>query len=167
MGKAIASYERTLMTPDSPFDLFQKGNENAMNRKAKEGWKTFYKKGCAGCHSSPTFTGKEIYIKFPRRTVLTKDYDYVFNFTEDKGLYLHTKERKDINRWRVPSLRNIEITYPYFHNGTISGLKEAVKIMGKTQLGIILENSEVEKIVEFLKSLTGKIPKETRPVLPD
>lgn len=166
IGKVIATFERTLMTPDSPFDMFSKGDKNSLSPQAKNGWKIFRTRGCLGCHGTPTFTSNENYIKFPNRHISSLDYDYIFGFTKDKGRFEVTGEWKDINTWRVPSLRNVEITYPYFHNGAVRELKEAVRIMGKTQLDIILEESEVNDIVEFLKSLTGKIPKITKPTLP-
>lgn len=166
IGKAIAAFERTLTTPNSKFDLFSKGNKNALNQNAKNGWKTFRTRGCLGCHGSPTFTSKETYIKFPNRHVLSKDYDYIFGFTKDKGRFNVTGKWKDINTWRVPSLRNVEITYPYFHNGAINELREAVRIMGKTQLGITLDEKEVNDITEFLKSLTGKRKEIEEPRLP-
>jgi len=157
VAKAIAAFERTLTTP-SRFDKFLKGDTNALTKKEKEGLKLFIDKGCAGCHNGVA-VGGGMFAKFG----IVKPYP-----TADLGKYKITKKEQDKFVFKVPSLRNIAMTYPYFHDGQVWDLKKAVKIMGETQLGIKLTDDEADKIVAFLKSLTGKIPEDALklPVLP-
>ena len=157
VAKAIASFERTLITP-SRFDKFLKGDTNALTKKEKEGLRLFIDKGCAGCHNGVA-VGGGMFAKFG----VVKPYP-----TADLGKYRITKKESDKFVFKVPSLRNIARTYPYFHDGQVWDLKKAVKIMGETQLGIKLTDDEVDKIVAFLNSLTGEIPKDAlkMPVLP-
>ncbi|MBK3332175.1 cytochrome-c peroxidase [Persephonella atlantica] len=157
VAKAIAAFERTLVTP-SRFDKFLKGDTNALTKKEKEGLRLFIDKGCASCHNGVA-VGGEMFAKFG----IVKPYP-----TPDMGKYKVTKKEEDKYVFKVPSLRNIAMTYPYFHDGSVWDLKEAVRIMGETQLGIKLSHDEIDKIVAFLKSLTGEIPESARtvPVLP-
>ena len=167
--KALASYERTLLTRGS-LDEFLEGNNDAMNSKAKKGFELFLTKGCKGCHAGTSFGGLSV-EKFPLRTwwnewlnvQIVNDktsvlpqfqlIDRTFPFENIGGF-----KGKDNNKlFRVPILRNIHRTSPYFHNGSVKELKEAVQIMGKYQLGIIFTQEETELIVEFLKTLDGQI----------
>lgn len=167
--KALASYERTLLTRGS-LDEFLEGNNDAMNSKAKKGFELFLTKGCKGCHAGTSFGGLSV-EKFPLRTwwnewlnvQIVNDktsvlpqfqlIDRTFPFENIGGF-----KGKDNNKlFRVPILRNIHQTSPYFHNGSVKELKEAVQIMGKYQLGIIFTQEETELIVEFLKTLDGQI----------
>jgi len=170
MAKAIASYERTLITTNSPFDRYMKGEKTAMSGQAIKGMKRFNTIGCSGCHSGVNFagpaleTGTGFFQKFPMfDSPLVDKYD----FKNDKGRYEVTKDDADINTWRVPSLRNIATTAPYFHNGSVSHLDEAVRVMAASQLGKKLSDAEVTEIVAFLESLTGEFPAQTMPRLPD
>lgn len=160
VAKAIASFERTLVTP-SRFDEFLNGNTKALTQKEKEGLKIFMEKGCVSCHNGVAIGG-EMFQKFG----IVKPYKY--QDPDDLGRYNVTKNEADKYVYKVPSLRNITRTYPYFHNGKVWDIKEAVKIMGETQLGIELTDEEIEKIVAFLDSTTGKIPESAlkMPVLP-
>ena len=157
VAKAIAAFERTLVTP-SRFDEFLKGNTKALTKEEKEGLRLFIDKGCVGCHNGVA-VGGGMFAKFG----VFKQYP-----TYDLGKYKITKKEEDKYVFKVPSLRNIDRTYPYFHDGTVWSLREAVEIMAETQLGKKLSTEEADKIVAFLKSLTGDIPKEARtmPVLP-
>ncbi len=157
IAKAIAAFERTLVTP-SRFDKFLKGDTNALTKKEKEGLRLFIDKGCASCHNGVA-VGGQMFAKFG----IVKPYP-----TPDMGKYKVTKKEEDKYVFKVPSLRNIAMTYPYFHDGSVWDLKEAVRIMGETQLGIKLSHDEIDKIVAFLKSLTGEVPESARtmPVLP-
>lgn len=148
--KTIGIFERTLVTP-SRFDAFLEGDENALSKEEKEGLKLFIDKGCASCHNGIALGGSM--QKFP----LVKPYKYadVGDFKGDKNGMV-----------KVPTLRNITETAPYFHNGAIWSLKEAVEEMGRTQLGIELSDKEAESIVTFLKALTGKKPDIAYPQLP-
>ncbi|EDP73719.1 cytochrome-c peroxidase [Hydrogenivirga sp. 128-5-R1-1] len=161
VAKAIAAFERTLVTP-SRFDEFLRGNTDALTKKEKEGLKLFMEKGCASCHQGVALGGT-MYQKMG----LVKPYPKEL-IGEDLGRYNITKKEEDKYVFKVPILRNITRTYPYFSKGKIWDIKEAVKIMGEYQLGINLTDEEVDKIVAFLDSLTGKIPKEALqlPVLP-
>jgi len=160
VAKAIASFERTLVTP-SRFDEFLNGKTNALTAKEKEGLKLFMEKGCVSCHNGVA-VGGNMFQKFG----VVKPYPY--QDPNDLGRYNVTKNEADKYVYKVPSLRNITKTYPYFHDGKVWDIKEAVKIMGETQLGISLTDEEIDKIVAFLDSLTGKIPEDAlkMPVLP-
>lgn len=160
VAKAIASFERTLVTP-SRFDEFLNGNTKALTQKEKEGLKLFMEKGCASCHNGVAIGG-EMFQKFG----IVKPYKY--QDPNDLGRYNVTKNEADKYVYKVPSLRNVTRTYPYFHDGKVWDIKEAVKIMGETQLGIELTDEEIDKIVAFLDSTTGKIPEDAlkMPVLP-
>jgi len=170
VAKAIASYERTLVTPDSLFDRFQKGDKKALSDRAQRGMKLVQKVGCLACHSGPNFNGpvmpagQGFYQKFP--LIPGSEYETKYELTKDEGRFAVTKKEQDKNFWRIPTWRNVALTAPYFHNGSVKTLSEAVKVMAKTQLGKTLEEKQVEDIVEFLNSLTGKFPEQKLPQLP-
>lgn len=153
IAMAIASFERTLVTPDSPFDRYQRGDKSALSEAQVRGWQKFQQHACIACHAAPTFDNKDYFIRFPLHEA--KDYDRKYGFTKDDGRYKVTGVFKDTNIWRVPSLQNVELTAPYFHNGSVKSLDEAVRIMAKAQLQKTLPDQDVKDIVEFLKSLTG------------
>lgn len=170
MAKAIAAFERTLITRNSPFDKFVGGNKKAISAQAQRGMKVFQDNGCGACHSGPNFAGplmpagQGFYQKFP---MVNSDYDAKYKLLDDLGRYEVTKKDSDKNVWRVPSLRNIAVTAPYFHNGSVQTLDEAVRVMAKTQLGKDLNDQDVADMVAFLETLTGEFPKITAPRLPD
>jgi cytochrome c peroxidase len=150
IADAIGAFERTLVTP-SKFDKFLAGDEKALSAEEQEGLKTFIAKGCTACHTGIGIGGGM--QKFP----LLKPYKYA-----DIGDF---KGNKD-GMVKVPTLRNITQTAPYFHNGAVWNLEEAVKIMGETQLGLELNDKETKSIVTFLKALDGEMPTITYPKLP-
>lgn len=158
VARAIAAFERTLLTP-SPFDKFLLGDSKALKPEQKIGLQTFISQGCVSCHSGAGIGGG-MYQKFG----MLKPYQY----QKDTGRHQITKQENDKFFFKVPSLRNVARTYPYFHDGQIWNLDEAVKIMGQTQLGKELNAQEISQLVAFLESLTGDIPKDalTLPVLP-
>lgn len=156
IAKAIASFERTLVTLNSPFDRFRQGEKGAISEAAQRGWEKFQRHACITCHAAPTFSNEDYFIRFPLHEA--KDYDHRYKFTKDNGRFNVTHEFKDRNLWRVPSLRNVAVTGPYFHNGAVESLEEAVRIMAKAQLGKKLPDEDVNDIVEFLKSLTSLRP---------
>ena len=120
--------------------------------------------GCVNCHSGPAFNGPGTFQKFP---VIDNAYlEKQYQLSDDKGLFEVTGKSGDEHLFKVPTLRNIALTAPYFHNGSVKTLEKAVKVMAKVQLGKKLSNAEVADIVAFLNALTGEFPKQTMPVLP-
>jgi cytochrome c peroxidase len=170
LGKAIASYERTLITPHSPFDKYMKGNKKALNSQQIRGMKLVQEIGCTSCHTGVNFAGDGFkmgegnYQPFPQ--IPGSKYDRMYDLTSDKGRYEVTKKDEDKNHWRVPTWRNVALTAPYFHNGKVKTLDEAVRVMAKTQLDMDLKEEQVQDIVSFLNALTGEFPKQTIPDLP-
>ncbi len=172
MAKAIATFERTLITRNSPFDRYVQGDESALSAQAKRGMKAFEKASCNACHSGANFAGptslpmgEGFYQKFPM--IAGSQYDVQYKLSDDKGRFEATGDKADMHMWRVPSLRNIALTAPYFHNGSVETLDEAVRVMAKTQLNIDMSEQDVADIVAFLESLTGEFPVITMPRLPD
>ena len=169
-AKAVAAFERTLITPNSPYDRYIKGDKQAMTEQQVRGMNTFAEAGCTGCHSGAAFNGPEMkpgegfYAKFPTFT----DNTYVsgYKLADDKGRQDVTGKTADENMFRVQTLRNITDTAPYFHNGSVNDLHEAVRIMAKTQLNRDLADNEVDDMVAFLAALTGEYPTITMPRLP-
>ena len=171
VARAIAAFERTLMTP-SKFDEFLKGDVNALTRKEKEGLKLFMELGCASCHNGPA-VGGNTFAKFgvvEAYWEATRDFVTLDKPTMpmDVGKFAVTHKKEDLYVFKVPSLRNISRTYPYFHDGSVWNLEDAVQVMAKVQLGKELTEDQVDKIVAFLKALDGEIPKHALelPVLP-
>lgn len=158
VANAIAAFERTLVTP-SRFDDYLKGNTEALTPDEQEGLQLFMAKACITCHNGAT-VGGSMYQKFG----VVKPY----RNQKDLGRYEVTKNENDKYLFKVPSLRNITRTYPYFHDGKVWDLSEAVYIMGESQMGIQLSDEEISKIVIFLDSLTGEIPEDALklPILP-
>jgi cytochrome c peroxidase len=170
-AKAIAAYERTLITPDSPYDRYVKGDKNAMTAQQVRGMATFAQAGCVACHSGPAFnrptmppSGRGVLMKFPLITGTT--YETKYKLSEDTGRYTVTQKAEDKHLWRVQSLRNLTYTAPYFHNGSVKRLDEAVRVMDKTQLNKELADTEVADMVAFLRALDGQFPQQTMPRLP-
>jgi cytochrome c peroxidase len=169
-AKAVAAYERTLITYNSPLDKYLAGNKSALTLEAIEGMKAFESTGCTACHNGPALAGPKLpigvgfYQKFP--TFPGSKYDAQYALSKDLGRFDVTKKEQDKNMFRVPTLRNIALTAPYFHNGEVGTLDEAVRVMGKTQLNKELSEKDVKSIVAFLNSLTGELPPQQMPVLP-
>lgn len=170
-AKAIASFERTLITPDSPVDQFLKGKKSALSKSAQNGMKLVQEVGCTSCHSGPNYAGPGelpvgtgFYQKFP--TFPDETVEAKYKFSVDGGRFEATKNEADRHMWRVPTWRNIAKTAPYFHNGSVNSLDEAVRLMAKLQLGKTLADGEVKDIVAFLEGLTGKTPTVVAPKLP-
>ena len=162
-AKAIGAFERTLVTP-SPFDAFLKGETAALNEREKRGLRTYIGVGCIMCHFSP-YAGGQMYQKFG---VLEPYWKYTKSEPVDEGRYVVTKNEAEQYVFKVPIHRNVAKTSPYFHDGSVDKLQDAVWIMGKIQLGKDLNKPEVEEIVAFLRCLTGRIPKDALkvPLLP-
>jgi cytochrome c peroxidase len=157
MAKAIGAFERKLMTPGR-FDRFVQGDPQALDPEERKGLETFVAVGCASCHMGPALGGS-----FFRKLGLVHPYE-----TEDPGREKVTGEANDRHVFKVPSLRNVAETGPYFHDGSIGSLGEAVRLMAYHQLGRELDDQQVSEIVVFLESLTGEIDEAyvARPELP-
>ncbi len=162
--KAIAAYERTLITPNSPYDKFVGGEKSALTEQQVRGMNKVAELGCTGCHSGPAFNGPGMFQKFP--VYSNGMYQAKYHFNKDLGLAEVTKKPDDEHKFKVPTLRNIALTAPYFHNGSVKTLAEAVKVMAKLQLNKDLSDSEIADIVAFLNALTGEFPSQTMPTLP-
>lgn len=147
----IAIFEKTLVTP-SKFDDYLNGDENALNKEEKEGLQTFIDKGCTSCHNGIALGG----TMQPFEVTAKYKFAHIGDFKGDENGMVKT-----------PTLRNITETAPYYHNGQIWSLAEAVKEMGSTQLGIKISDSDANKIVTFLKTLKGEKPAIVYPQLPE
>ena len=159
--KAIAVFEATLITPNAPFDRFLKGDQSALSATQKEGLALFIDRGCASCHNGIN-VGGGMYAPFG---VVEKPGADILPLA-DKGRFEVTKTANDEYVFKVPTLRNIALTAPYFHSGQTWDLRQAVAVMGASQLGIQLTSDDVDKITAFLDSLTGEQPKVIYPLLP-
>lgn len=159
--KAIAVFEATLITPNSPFDRWLRGDDRALTAVQRDGLQAFVTKGCAGCHKGIN-VGGEMYAPFgvvekPGAALLPP---------EDKGRFAVTNTATDEYVFRVPTLRNIALTAPYFHTGRSWDLRQAVAVMGTSQLGAKLTDGEIDAITAFLGALTGEQPAVQYPMLP-
>jgi cytochrome c peroxidase len=171
-GIAIGAYERTLLT-SAPFDRYIAGDTAAIDTQAKHGLDKFISYGCAGCHNGVVLGG-QMFQKFG----LTQNYWELTGSTEkaafkgrDKGRFHDTGNEADAYMFKVQQLRNVAVTPPYFHDGSVATLPQAVRIMGKLQLGRDLSDEDVSDIVAFLDTLTGSVPEQfavlpTLPVAP-
>jgi cytochrome c peroxidase len=170
IAKAIAAYERTLITPNSAYDRFVRGDKSALTAQQQRGMQAFADTGCVSCHSGPNFsgptlpTGTGFYMKFPVH--LNNPYVARYRLLDDGGRAAVTGKTADQNLWRVPTLRNLVYTAPYFHNGSVKSLPEAVRVMATAQLDKKLTDQQVTDIVAFLDSLTGPFPDQQMPHLP-
>lgn len=157
-ARAIASYQATLTTP-APFDRFLAGDDAALTEGQKAGLKTFVSVGCAGCHSGVNVGGAMM-----QKFGLTKDYWLETGSDKpDPGRFAITKKEEDRFVFRVPMLRNVAKTAPYFHDGSVADLDRAIRVMATVQLGRTLGEAEVNGIASFLESLTGNVPANYAP----
>ena len=157
---AIAEYEKSLITP-SRFDAYLKGDQDAITDAEKQGYQTFKEVGCTACHSGINVGGAMF-----QKMGLVKDYfkDRGTPITEaDLGRFNVTKNESEKHFFKVPTLRNVELTSPYLHDGSRATLEETVKVMGTYQLGRELTDAQVNSIVAFLKTLTGTLPGHAKP----
>lgn len=161
MAYALEAFEVSLTTPDSPFDRYLKGDDEALDAKQKEGLALFMDAGCSACHSGVNLGGQGYFpfgvIKKPGAEILPSG---------DKGRFTVTHTATDEYVFRAAPLRNVALTPPYFHSGEVWELEQAVAIMGDSQLGRTLKEDEVGAITAFLRSLTGKQTQVAYPVLP-
>ena len=151
---AIQEFEKTLLTPNSRFDKYLKGDKTAMNDEEVAGYDLFKKYNCATCHVGENLGGQSYELMG-----IKADYfaDRGTELTiEDNGRFKETKNERDRHRFKVPGLRNIALTAPYYHDATQATLEDAVLSMAKYEVGVDLSQEEVKKIVAFLKTLTGE-----------
>jgi len=162
-GMAIGAFERTLLTP-SPFDAYLAGNIDALSPSARAGLQTFINTGCVACHRGAGLGG-DMYRKFG---VLEDYWTATRSRNVDKGRIEVTNDPADLHVFRVAGLRNVAMTPPYFHDGSVAALPDAVRIMARLQLGVALNDADTGDIVPFLASLTGGLPADfaAAPVLP-
>ncbi|BBA35674.1 cytochrome c peroxidase [Methylocaldum marinum] len=161
LAKAIEAFEATLITPNSPFDRYLKGDEKALSDAEKKGLALFMEKGCSNCHNGINIGGNGYFpfgvVEKPGAEILPE---------KDKGRFTVTNTASDEYVFKVPSLRNIVLTPPYFHSGQVWDLKQAVAVMGTAQLGAKLTDPEIDSVVAFLRALTGDQPRIELPILP-
>lgn len=154
VADAIASFEQSLHTPDSPFDRFLRGDQAALDELAQAGYQRFRDFGCISCHQGALLGGN----MFQKFGVLGDYFVGRPQSAADLGRYNVTGRDEDRYVFKVPGLRNVALTAPYFHDGSVASLESAVAIMGRYQLGRDLAPEDVKAIVAFLHSLTGRIP---------
>ena len=150
IADSIAEFEKTLITYNSKFDRYLMGDKSALTKTEQEGFGLFKGKGCISCHNGVNLGGN----MFQKLGVTVEYKDPKSNL----GRYGVTKNEEDKYMYKVPSLRNVEMTAPYFHNGLVGSLKDAIVLMGEHQLGVEFTKKELEKIEAFLKTLTGERP---------
>ena len=155
---AIAAFEETLVTPNSRFDRWLKGDDKALSQTELEGYQLFKRVGCIACHNGPAVGGRSF-----QKMGMVEPYR-----TANPSRGVAALSGKDVDRFtfKVPTLRNVELTYPYFHDGAYWVLEDAVDVMARLQLGKKLDRASIARITAFLKTLTGDQPKLTLPILP-
>ena len=156
--QAIAEFEKTLVTPNSRFDKWLLGDKDALTANEVEGYQLFKTSGCVACHNGEAVGGSSF-----QKMGIVEPYKTA---SKAEGMSGVTGKDADRFKFKVPTLRNVEMTYPYFHDGAAKTLAEAVDIMGRLQLGKKFTPEENAKIVAFLKSLTGDQPTFLLPILP-
>lgn len=155
---AIAAFEETLVTPNSRFDLWLQGNDNALTDTEIAGYQKFKQIGCVACHSGEAVGGSSF-----QRMGIIEPYQ---TDNPAEGRIAVTGKDADRFSFKVPTLRNVELTYPYFHDGAYWKLEDAVDVMARLQLGQQLEEQDIKNITAFLKTLTGDQPQFAIPQLP-
>ena len=156
--EAIAEFENTLVTPNSRFDLWLKGDEKALTKDELEGYRLFKTVGCVACHNGSALGGNSF-----QKMGLVQSYP---TSNPAEGVAGLTGKDADRFLFKVPTLRNVELTYPYFHDGAYWRLEEAVDVMARLQLGRKLDQQQIAQISAFLKTLTGEQPSFALPILP-
>ncbi|CAI50283.1 CytC-type peroxidase [Natronomonas pharaonis DSM 2160] len=174
---AIAAYERTLVTPNSPYDQYVEGDEDALTEQQLDGMETFQELGCQSCHSGPMFSGQweepesgeGVYQPHPtfRENEQCQEYVEEYGLMDNPGRMGVTDDAADEFLYKVPTLRNVEHTAPYMHTGQVETLEDAIRVMAACSLDEEVSDEEVEDIHAFLTSLTGEYPDQEMPRLPN
>jgi len=150
---AIATFERSLITPNARFDRYLRGDKNAISALEKHGYHLFKAYGCIACHQGQNVGGN----LFQKMGIVNPFFDPARPLTKgDLGRFNVTQDVTDKNVFRVPSLRNVAVTAPYFHDGSAQTLSDAVTTMAQVQLGVELPPKDRDAIIAFLRSLTGE-----------
>ena len=153
---AIAEFEKTLITPGSRFDLYLNGDKDAISAEEKEGYEKFKELACATCHTGVILGGRSFeYLDNYGDYYGDRSGEIEYN-SDDEGLKGFTGEDADLHRFKVPGLRNIALTAPYFHDGSFQTLEDAVRAMAKYELGREISDEDVKAVVAFMNTLTGK-----------
>lgn len=156
--EAIAEFEKSLITPNSRFDLYLKGDKGAISAQEKLGYEKFKEKACATCHTGVILGGRSFeYLDIYGDYFGDRSKEIAYN-SDDDGLKGFTGKDEDLHKFKVPGLRNVALTAPYFHDGTFQTLEEAVKAMARYELGKEMTDNDVQSIVAFLNALTGENP---------
>jgi cytochrome c peroxidase len=150
--RAIAEFERSLATPHAPFDKYLNGDKAAISDEAKRGFLLFNETGCTACHTGSYFGG-ESFQKLADSYFAARGGDMT---DADNGRFNVTGDEADRHVFKVPMLRNVAVTFPYFHDGSAADLEEAVRNMARHQLGTELDDADAAAIAAFLRSLTGE-----------
>ena len=160
---AIAEYEKTLLTPDSPFDLYLKGDKNAMTAEQIEGYNLFKDYKCATCHVGELLGGQSYEMMGQRANYFqNREANIKSGLTDaDNGRWAQTQVERDRYRFKTPTLRNVALTWPYYHDGSVPTLEEAISMMAEYQVGREMNGFEVDKVKAFLDALTGKYQGQT------
>lgn len=158
IAEALAAFETTLTTPNAPFERYLKGDKNALTQQQIDGLKLFRRSGCIRCHSGNLLGGTSFQKVGSVRPYVTDN--------SSKGRMDVSGKPWDEMMFKVPTLLNVERTAPYFHDGAVKTLPDAVKKMADIQLDMKLSEKQVEEIVAFLESLNGELPKIEKPTLP-
>jgi len=173
---AIAAYERTLVTPNSPYDQYVEGDADALTEQQLDGMETFTELGCQSCHYGPMFSGQwqepesgnfygQKHPTYPDNEQCSQYIDE-YNLMDNPGRMGVTGDEADQYVYKVPTLRNVEHTAPYMHTGQVPTLDEAVRVMAACQLDTELSDEQTEDLTAFLSSLTGEYPEQQMPRLP-
>lgn len=155
---AIAEFERTLITPNSRFDKYLKGDKDAITPEELLGYEKFKENACATCHTGAILGGRSFeYLNIYGDYFSNRTYEIGYN-SDDDGLKSFTGKVEDLHKFKVPGLRNISLTAPYFHDGTFRTLEDAVKAMARYELGKDLTDNDIQSIVAFMNTLDGENP---------
>jgi cytochrome c peroxidase len=151
VSNALSEFIRSLFTPNAPFDRFLRGDTGALTAEEKQGYETFKRYGCAACHQGINIGGN----MFQKLGIFGSYYEGRSVKESDLGRYVLTGDERDRYVFRVPSLRNVVLTAPYFHDGSVSNLHDAVSIMANLELGRDIPEQDIQQIIRFLQTLTG------------
>lgn len=160
---AIAEYEKTLLTPNSPFDLYLKGDKTAMTEEQIEGYAIFKDYKCATCHAGVNMGGLSYELMGQRDNYFqNREINEKSGLTDsDNGRWAQTKVERDRYRFKTPTLRNVALTWPYYHDGSVTTLEKAIEMMAEFQVGRKMSESEIAKVKTFLDAQTGQYQGKT------